>query len=385
MAFWPALLLALCCSAEQSSSRILVLHRTAGFRHDSIPAAIELMQRIGGERGYAVDFTEDNAYFRDDILRQYQAVVFLMTSGDILNDEEVRVLDRYIENGGGFMGVHSAADTEHESDLFHSLLGAEFRSHPAIQEARINVEDRIHPSTAALPSPWLVTDEIYDFVRSPRGAVHVLANADEQSYFGGSMRGDHPISWCQERGLGRTWYTALGHPTERYQNDFFFRRHLEGGLDYVLGRITTECRSRNGLGEGAAMKTFADSAGTIPQGATRVGALRLERSAAPAASYQFTGRIMPRYSESYTFRLVANGHATLQINGREILATGGGASVAKLDVTAGSLMTVNLTYRPSSEPLLELYWNSISQPDEIISVPQLYPPPERTRGARRSP
>src|SRR4029079_5858781 len=167
------------------AGRVLVFSKTAGFRHDSIPDGIAAIRNLGAKYGFAVDATEDASVFDDARLSAYGAVVFLCTTGDILDAGQQAAFERYIQAGGGFVGVHSAADTEYDWPWYGGLVGAYFNGHPAIQPAAIAVTDRVQASTRDLPPRWNRTDEWYNFRTNPRGRVHVLAAVDEASYSGG--------------------------------------------------------------------------------------------------------------------------------------------------------------------------------------------------------
>jgi type 1 glutamine amidotransferase len=216
--------------------RILVFTKTAEFRHDSIPAAIAAVQSLGAANGFAVDQTEDGGAFTDPNLARYRVVMFLLTTGDVLDDAEQAALQRYIEAGGGFVGVHSAADTEHDWPWYGGLVGAYFASHPAIQTATIDVADPRGPGTVGLPAQWVRTDEWYNFASDPRPSVHVLATLDESTYNpgDGAMGADHPIAWYHDYDGGRAWYTALGHTDSTYSEPLFLS-HLLSGILYAAG------------------------------------------------------------------------------------------------------------------------------------------------------
>jgi cytochrome c len=244
------LLLSACSSAmreDRCSARLdgamfsaLVFSKTTGFRHDSIPNGIAAISDLGAANGFAVDATEDSSLFTDDILGRYQVVIFLCTSGTVLEADQKAAFERFIQNGNGYVGIHSAADTEYNWPFYGQLMGAYFRSHPEIQSASIQIEDVDHPSTSSLPNPWARTDEWYNFQTNPRGTVHVLMTMDESSYSGGDM-GDHPIAWCHDvDGGGRSWYTALGHTWESYDEPLF-RRHLLGGIMTAAGALSADC------------------------------------------------------------------------------------------------------------------------------------------------
>lgn len=227
-------------SPTAASGGLLVFTRTTGFRHDSIPDGIAAVRRIAEESGLLVDATEDPTAFTDATLASYRAVVFLLTTGDVLDEPEQAAFERWADAGGGWAGVHSASDTEYEWPFYGRLVGAYFAGHPAVQPAAIRVEDRAHPATAGLPERWLRSDEWYDFRANPRGAVHVLAALDETTYSGGSMGADHPIAWCQEVSSARAFYTAGGHTRESYSEPLFVA-HLAGGIRWAAGLEPGNC------------------------------------------------------------------------------------------------------------------------------------------------
>jgi type 1 glutamine amidotransferase len=200
---------------------VLVFSRTEGFRHDSIPAGIAAIQQQGRQRGFAVDASENAVLFTDEGLARYKAVIFLSTTGDVLNATQQTAFERFIRAGGGFVGVHSAADTEYDWPFYGELLGAYFAGHPDIQSATVQVEDPAHPSTSTLPRSWMRRDEWYNFQKNPRGTVNILATLDERTYSGGTMGADHPIMWSHTVGGGRAWYTAGGHTSESFSEQLF--------------------------------------------------------------------------------------------------------------------------------------------------------------------
>lgn len=228
---------------EPAPARILVFSKTAGFRHDSIPDGIQALREIGREdpkRAFEIHATEDASIFTDEALAAFAAVVFLSTTGDILDDAQQAAFERYIRKGGGYAGVHAASDTEYDWPWYGRLVGAYFLGHPAIQPAVVLVEDRAHPSTSMLPERWERTDEWYAFRDNPRSRVRVLARLDESSYDPGSQAmGDHPIAWWHEFDGGRSWYTAGGHTKESFSEPLF-RAHLKGGILWAAGRAGRE-------------------------------------------------------------------------------------------------------------------------------------------------
>lgn len=213
---------------------ILVFSKTTGYRHASIKDGIVAIRKLAVEHQLGVDFTEDATVFTDENLKRYKAVIFLSTSGTLFNDEQRAAFERYIRSGGGYVGVHSASDTEYEWAWYGQLVGAYFKNHPHIQSATLKVEDRQNVSTAMLPQKWQRVDEWYNFRSNPRSHVHVLITLDEASYQDGNMGSDHPISWYHEFEGGRAWYTGMGHTSESYQEPLFLQ-HLWGGIVYAAG------------------------------------------------------------------------------------------------------------------------------------------------------
>ncbi|GAB1333133.1 ThuA domain-containing protein [Streptomyces sennicomposti] len=246
-----AALLLGCASAPAAShdaddgKRVLVFSKTAGFRHDSIPEGVAAVRQLGESGGFTVDATEDAGSFTRSTLRRYDAVVFLSTTGDVLDSAQQAAFEDYVHHGGGYVGIHAAADTEYDWAFYGGLAGAYFQSHPAIQPATVRIEDRAHPATSALARAWNRTDEWYNYRSDPRDRAHVLASLDESSYAGGTMNGDHPIAWCQEYQGGRAFYTGGGHTKESYA-DPEFRRHLLGGIRYAIGAVQADCRPETG-------------------------------------------------------------------------------------------------------------------------------------------
>ncbi|MEV6108117.1 ThuA domain-containing protein [Streptomyces sp. NPDC051940] len=219
---------------------VLVFSRTTGFRHDSIPAGTDAIRALGAANNFTVTATEDPGAFTPGNLAGYEAVVFLNTTGDVLDDTQQSALQAHIDGGRGFVGVHAAADTEYGWSYYGDLVGARFKSHPAIQQARIVNEDRTHPATAHLGESWTRTDEWYNYQTNPRASVRVLQSLDESSYSGSEMGGDHPITWCHAQGSGRSFYTGLGHTAESY-GETAFRSLLLGAIRYAAGVAPADC------------------------------------------------------------------------------------------------------------------------------------------------
>ena len=214
--------------------RVLVFSKTAGFRHESIKAGKAALIKLGKENGFAVDTTEDENYFNEDSLKNYSAVVFLNTTGNILNSPQQNSFERFIQAGGGYVGIHAAADTEYDWPWYGKLAGGYFVSHPPIQEASLNVLDRNHISTKHLEEKWVHKDEWYNY-KNLNPDVKVLIKLDETSYTGGANNGNHPIAWYHEYDGGRAFYTGMGHTNEVF-SDTKYLKHILGGIQYAIGQ-----------------------------------------------------------------------------------------------------------------------------------------------------
>ncbi len=211
---------------------VLVFTKTSGFRHDSIPAGITAIKSLGDQHNFRVDAGEDGTVFSDENLARYQVVIFLNTTGDVLDPGEEAAFERFVRRGGGFVGIHAATDTEYEWPWYGGLVGTYFDSHPAIQPALLKVVDATHVSTEHLPAEWTRPDEWYNFREDPSPHVQVLIRIDETTYAGGRMGANHPISWYHAYDGGRAWYTVMGHTTESYQDPLFLS-HLLGGIRWA--------------------------------------------------------------------------------------------------------------------------------------------------------
>ncbi len=221
-------------SCNQSRPKVLVFSKAAAVRHESIPAAVAAMQKLGAENGIDIDTTRDASQFNEANLAKYGAVIFLLTTGNVLDYRQEAAFERYIQAGGGYIGVHSASDTEYDWGWYGRLVGAYFANHPAQQEARYLIKDKNHSSTEFFSdSVWMRKDEIYNF-RGYKPDLHALITVDEQSYEGGAHGAYHPISWYHDYDGGRAFYTSMGHTNETYQDPIFLK-HLLGAMRYAIG------------------------------------------------------------------------------------------------------------------------------------------------------
>ncbi|WP_025763560.1 ThuA domain-containing protein [Dyadobacter tibetensis] len=219
----------------KTEKKILVFSKTAGFRHASIPAGQVALMKLGKEMNLTVDTTENSARFTNKNLQKYAAVVFLNTTGDVLNDQQQEAFERYIQAGGGYVGIHAATDTEYDWPWYNKLAGAYFASHPGnpnVQTGEAYVVDDKHISMKDFPKKWSIKDEFYDF-KSFNPKVNVLVKIDEKSYKDGKMGDDHPMSWYHEYDGGKAFYTNFGHENATFVNPVFLS-HLRGGLEYTM-------------------------------------------------------------------------------------------------------------------------------------------------------
>jgi type 1 glutamine amidotransferase len=211
--------------------RVLAFSKTTGHRHGSIPDAQRAMAAMADAEGWSFVATSGTEHFTDAGLAAFDVVIWLLTSGDVLNPTKQDAFERFVQAGGGYVGVHSASDTEYDWPWYGGLVGAYFDGHPHVQEARLMVEDGPHPATVELDDEWRRVDG-----RNPRNDVTVLLRLDEDSYEGGTM-GDHPAAWSHEYDGGRAFYTLMGHTSESYE-EALFRSMLRGAVQWAAGADT---------------------------------------------------------------------------------------------------------------------------------------------------
>ena len=220
------------CSCKEE--KVLVFSKTLGMRHKSIEPGIKAIKNMGAENGFTVETTEDSTYFKEENLKQFSSIIFLNTTLNVLNDVQQAEFEHYIQSGGGFVGVHSATDTEYDWPWYNKLVGAYFNGHPRIQDALLEIVDKEHPSTSFLDDTWEKNDEWYNF-KDIYSEINVLIEIDENSYEGGIHGEHHPISWYHEYDGGRAFYTEMGHTSATFENEIFLK-HLLGGIQYAMGK-----------------------------------------------------------------------------------------------------------------------------------------------------
>jgi type 1 glutamine amidotransferase len=218
--------------AKQPS--VLIFCKTNGYHHASITTGIAAITKLGQENGFAVDTTADSTWFREKTLKKYKALIFLSPTGKVFGPEEEKALQDYIHHGGGFVGVHAAADCEYNWQWYGDLVGGYFKSHPKQQEAKFIIVDKNNPATQGLPDPWTHFDELYNY-KYYAPDIKVLINIDESSYTGGENGANHHMAWYHDFEGGRSFYTALGH-TDAAWSDPLFLHHLLAGIQYAMGK-----------------------------------------------------------------------------------------------------------------------------------------------------
>lgn len=222
------------CNKRSGQPRLLVFSKTAAFYHESIPIGNTALIKLAAENGYAIDTTTNAEWFNDDSLKNYSAVIFLSTTGNVLNHYQEAAFERYIQAGGGFVGIHAASDTEYDWGWFGRLVGGYFKGHPHPQEATFHVVDSLHPATEGLPATFSYNDEWYNF-KDLSSENNVLVTIDEGSYEGGDNGAEHPMVWYHEYDGGRSFYTALGHSDASFSDPLHLKLIL-GGIKYAVGK-----------------------------------------------------------------------------------------------------------------------------------------------------
>ncbi|MEX1121975.1 MAG: ThuA domain-containing protein, partial [Balneolales bacterium] len=228
-------------SKQPEEPKVLVFSKTSGYHHASIPDGIAAIKKLGSENGFAVDTSADDEMFTEENLKNYSAVIFLSTTGDVLNAHQEAVFERFIQAGGGYVGIHAAADTEYEWGWYGRLVGGYFSDHPGIndphpnvQEGILDIVDNSHASTHFLPERWTRTDEWYSY-KEMNDDVNVLMTLDENSFLGGENMGNHPIAWYHDYDGGRAFYTGGGHTSDSYTSELFLK-HTLAGIQYAIGK-----------------------------------------------------------------------------------------------------------------------------------------------------
>ncbi len=217
----------------QKQKKILVFSATKGYRHESIAAGKNALLKMGTDNKWLVEATEDASLFTNKNLKQYATVLFLNTAGDVLNPMQQEAFEKYIQAGGGFVGIHSATDTEYDWPWYNNLVGAYFESHPEPQEALYTVVNKNHPASSFMPDTLRRKEEIYNFKSFKKDLVTVLITIDETTYTGGKMPAYHPIAWYHNFEGGRAFYTEWGHDAQAYSEPLVLQ-HIEAAIKWAM-------------------------------------------------------------------------------------------------------------------------------------------------------
>lgn len=224
--------------AQQKQFKVFLVTTTRGWHHESLHTGVLALQQLAARNYFDLVLMEDPNSFTDKNLAQFQAVLFLNTTGDILDSTQQKVMERFIQSGKGFVGIHSASDTEYDWDWYTKLVGRMFYIHPVIQTARLNITDTLFPGLQGLAGHKLWTDEWYEFGPEKVNDLKYILSVDETSYApavqwgnkkGTGMGTFHPVAWYHAYDGGRSFYTALGHMPSVY-SDPAFLNHLYAGI-----------------------------------------------------------------------------------------------------------------------------------------------------------
>ena len=219
-----------------NTQTVLVLTATEGYVHkEAIPAGKELLIRLGKENGFNVLHARQSAALESVDFSSLDAMVFLCTTLDIFNSQQEALVKNYIQNGGGYVGIHAAADTEYDWPWYGQLVGAYFESHPeGTPRATLTTLETDTQFTNHLPASWSIDDEWYNFTFQNEALIPLL-NLEESSYVGGTNGNTHPITWYHDFDGGRSFYTGLGHKRTTYEDPRFIQL-LQKGLVYAMGQ-----------------------------------------------------------------------------------------------------------------------------------------------------
>jgi uncharacterized protein len=226
--------------AARAKHKVLYLTHSAGFKHDVLPLSEQILKQVGERSGaFEVTATQDCSLVSRDNLKQYDAVVFYTTGELPISDEQKAAFLDFVKSGKGFVGIHSATDTFYKWAEYGEMIGGYFDQHPWHQDVTVKVEDRRHPATRHLDTPFKIKDEIYQFKNFSRDRVHVLLSLDTGSVdlaLPAVHRADKDfaLAWWRNYGRGRVFYTALGHRAEVWQDERF-QQHLLGALRWAVG------------------------------------------------------------------------------------------------------------------------------------------------------
>lgn len=251
-AFWFGLFFGICFWANAQQFKALLVNKTNGYVHESIEAGTLAILKLGERHFFKVDVQPTDSLLTTALLRKYDVIILLNTTLDIFNEDEQKAFELFIQSGKGYVGVHAASDTEYNWDWYTQLVGRMFIIHPEKQTALLHITNHTFPGLEHFPDTLLWTDEWYEFGEATITGLHTLITVDEATYhpetvwknadtdkngkpmdrIGKGMGAFHPIAWYHEFDGGRSFYTALGHMSAIYENQWFLD-HLYGGIYYA--------------------------------------------------------------------------------------------------------------------------------------------------------
>jgi type 1 glutamine amidotransferase len=221
----------------QKQFKALVITTTRGWHHESLHAGFIALQQMAARNYFDLKLFEDNNSFTDEKLQDIQVIIFLNTTGNVFDSAQQKVMERFIQSGRGYVGIHSASDTEYDWEWYTKLVGRMFVIHPAIQTAKLQVLDKSFPGLKDLDGLQM-TEEYYQFTPEKISGLHYILGVDETTYNpkadwkrvkGDGMGEMHPLAWYHEYDGGRSFYTALGHVPSTFSNQAFLD-HLYAGI-----------------------------------------------------------------------------------------------------------------------------------------------------------
>ena len=236
----------------QAQFKVLLITETAGWHHESIQNGVTAINELAATHNFEVTRQQNAVKINEGSLKNFDALIFLSTTADIFDDNEQTAIEKFIQSGKGYVGIHAASDTEYDWEWYTKLVGRMFHIHPAQQTAKLKIIDHNFPGLEHFPNTLLWTDEWYEFGEEKVDDLKYLITVDENSFdpnvtwknsdvdangnkidrIGKGMNGFHPISWYHEFDGGRSFYTALGHIEKVYENQWFLD-HLYGGIYYA--------------------------------------------------------------------------------------------------------------------------------------------------------
>ncbi|MHC2992696.1 carbohydrate-binding protein [Pontibacter sp. HJ8] len=211
------------CSGEKES-RVLIFSKNPLEQQTNAEAAAALAAYVQ-QQGIAVDTTTNSAYLAEDSLMRYGTVVFLNTSRDVLETRQQNEIERFVQAGGGFVGIHAAPGSRYQWPWYNNMFGTLQEQQPdSLLASNVNLQlvEAEDALTQGLPKKWSQSDRLYKFA-SKDAASNLLVTADQQE----------PVSWYREYDGGRMFYTAAGGTAASYKQDEFLQ-HLLAGIRYTL-------------------------------------------------------------------------------------------------------------------------------------------------------